>query len=186
MFCRMVVWQLKSNVMSDIMLNCEFRQTHLFIQSKIWLHLPHKDMKSCFCTTIFFLTPNRSSFNVLTPDACWRRLFVHPFYRFPFVVKCQSRDLNSVTFKSLWVVFESSNLDKSRGGVELNQTNFELILIEFFKYFFTFRMNQNVNFQIELNEFRMNPDSENLTPYSWSQMDRIEFGSIFHWIFKRS
>ena len=77
-------------------------------------------------------------------------------------------------------MFESSNLDKSRGGVELNQTNFELILIEFFKYFFTFRMNQNVNFQIELNEFRMNPDSENLTPYSWSQMDRIEFGSIFH------
>ena len=51
-----------------------------------------------------------------------------------------------------------------RGGVELNRTNFELIFIEFFELFFTFRIDRIINFRTESNEFRTNPASENLTP----------------------
>ena len=43
----------------------------------------------------------------------------------------------------------------TRGGVELNQTNFKLIFIEFFELFFTFRINRILNFRIELNESRI-------------------------------
>ena len=45
--------------------------------------------------------------------------------------------------------------------MESNQTNFEFIFIEFFKYFLPFPINRIANFQIELNEFRTN---SNLTP----------------------
>ena len=37
---------------------------------------------------------------------------------------------------------------------------FELIFIEFFELFFTFRINRIINFWIESNEFRTNPASE--------------------------
>ena len=64
--------------------------------------------------------------------------------------------------------------------VESNRTNFELNFIEFFEYFFTFRINRIANFRIESNEFRTNPISENLTlAYSWSGIERIEFKLIF-------
>ena len=49
---------------------------------------------------------------------------------------------------------------KCRGGVESNQTNFELIFIKVFELFFTFRINRIINFRIESNEFRTNPASE--------------------------
>ena len=49
---------------------------------------------------------------------------------------------------------------ETRGGVESNRTNFELIFIEFFELFFTFRINRIINFRIESNEFRTNPASE--------------------------
>ena len=42
-----------------------------------------------------------------------------------------------------------------------NRTNFELKIIEFFELFLPFRINRIVNFRIESNEFRTNP---NLTP----------------------
>ena len=45
--------------------------------------------------------------------------------------------------------------------MESNQTNFELIFIEFFEYFLPFQINGIANFRIESNEFRMN---SNLTP----------------------
>ena len=47
-----------------------------------------------------------------------------------------------------------------RVKVESNQTNFELIFIEFFKLFFTFWSNPIINFQILSNEFQTNPASE--------------------------
>ena len=59
-----------------------------------------------------------------------------------------------------------------RGGVEF--------LSIFFKYFFTFQINRIGNFRIKSNEFQTNSFSENLTsPYSWSQIERIEFELIF-------
>ena len=48
----------------------------------------------------------------------------------------------------------------SRGGAELNRTNFESIFIEFFELFFTFPINQIINFGVESNKFRKNPASE--------------------------
>ena len=54
--------------------------------------------------------------------------------------------------------------------------NFEL---KFFESFFTFSINWITNFQIESNEFRTNPISDNLTlSSSWSWIKRIEFKSI--------
>ena len=43
--------------------------------------------------------------------------------------------------------------------VDSNRTNFELICIHFFEYFFTFQINRIANFRIESNEFRTNPSS---------------------------
>ena len=63
--------------------------------------------------------------------------------------------------------------------------NFQLVFIELFELFFTFRINQIANFRIEWNEFRTNPISDNLTPTSsWSRIERIEFESIFNEFFK--
>ena len=59
------------------------------------------------------------------------------------------------------------------------------ILSNFSKSFFTFRINRIANFQIESNEFRTNPFSDNLTPTcSWNWIKRIEFKSIFIEVFE--
>ena len=56
--------------------------------------------------------------------------------------------------------FVEVELSPVRGGVESNRTNFELIFIEFFELFFTFRINRIIDFWIESNKFRSNPASE--------------------------
>ena len=61
-------------------------------------------------------------------------------------------------------------------GVEWNQTNFELIFIECFKYFLLFQINRIPNFLIELNEFQTN---SNLTPPLTRNGTFLEDFSIF-------
>ena len=76
-------------------------------------------------------------------------------------------------------------MQRYRGGVESNRTNFELIFIEFFELFFTFRINRIINFRIESNEFRTNPASEKFDSiYSWSRIESNEFRINFHRIFR--
>ena len=56
--------------------------------------------------------------------------------------------------------------------------NYELIFIKFFELFFTFWINQIINFPIHPNEFRTNPS------YSWSRNELKEFQINFHRIFR--
>ena len=61
-------------------------------------------------------------------------------------------------------------------GVELNQTNFELIFIQFFKYFRHFRINRIANFWIELNKFQFDSNcmGASVGPYKRSNQSKTE------------
>ena len=90
---------------------------------------------------------------------------------------CQMRSFKSNNFNwSKENVIQSYKLVSKSIDVEVesNLTNFDLIFIEFFELFFTFRINRIINFRIESNEFQTNPASEKFESTLQLESNRIE------------